>query len=167
MMAARARPATRRMLHHGTRPLTRELHDRSDIQHSNVYSAIPELEHSLQLSSNLVGAQHTLGPASSTLDFSRTGWQYNSKCYDSQDRRIGCVVCHDPHKDVVTEPKAYDAKCLACHSGPGQVANIERCPVAAADWAACQLPKIELPDSHRRFSDHQLRIVRPGNPFPN
>jgi hypothetical protein len=29
------------------------------------------------------------------------------------------------------------------------------------------MPKLELPGTHTRFSDHQIRIVRSGEPYPN
>jgi hypothetical protein len=29
------------------------------------------------------------------------------------------------------------------------------------------MPKIELPGAHAKFTDHQIRIARAGDPFPN
>jgi hypothetical protein len=29
------------------------------------------------------------------------------------------------------------------------------------------MPKIELPGSHAKFTDHQIRVVRPGAGYPN
>jgi hypothetical protein len=29
------------------------------------------------------------------------------------------------------------------------------------------MPKVELPGSHFKFTDHRIRIVRPGEQFPN
>jgi hypothetical protein len=29
------------------------------------------------------------------------------------------------------------------------------------------MPKIELPGAHARFTDHQIRIVRSGEAYPN
>ena len=40
---------------------------------------------------------------------------FYSKCY-SNDRRIGCTACHNPHEPVKGDITYYDAKCLACHA---------------------------------------------------
>jgi hypothetical protein len=29
------------------------------------------------------------------------------------------------------------------------------------------MPQIEMPGSHHSFTDHQIRIVRPHEPFPD
>jgi hypothetical protein len=88
----------------------------------------------------------------------------NSKCYDASDHRIRCTACHDPHGVLDTNLAGYDAKCTACHSA-AQHARL--CPVAKANCAGCHMPKIELPGAHARFTDHQIRIVRGGDPYPN
>lgn len=85
----------------------------------------------------------------------------NSKCYDPDDKRISCTTCHNPHEEVVRGAAHYDAKCLACHG-----VSVKRCPRAKHDCSNCHMPKIELPGSHRQFTDHQIRVVRAGEPFP-
>lgn len=86
----------------------------------------------------------------------------NSRCYDADDQRIRCTACHDPHVEVVRGAANYDSKCQACH-GVSQ----KTCPVAKQDCTTCHMPKIDLPGAHRQFTDHQIRIVRAGEPFPN
>jgi cytochrome c554/c'-like protein len=81
-----------------------------------------------------------------------------SKCYDPDDRRISCVTCHDPHVELVTDPAHYDSKCLACHGG-GKV-GAQPCKISKKDCANCHMPKLEVPGSHHRFSDHRIRIVK-------
>ncbi len=87
-----------------------------------------------------------------------------SQCYDPKDVRISCLTCHDPHRQVDTNPVDYDSKCLACHGG--RKAGAKKCPVAADHCTPCHMPKIELPGSHFQFSDHRIRIVKPNQPFP-
>jgi hypothetical protein len=101
----------------------------------------------------------------------------NSKCFDGTDPRISCLACHDPHQDVIRKASSYDSKCLACHAG--SVANTsstakltatsigKSCPVAKTDCVTCHMPKIDLPGGHVAFTDHQIRIVKAGEPFPN
>lgn len=97
----------------------------------------------------------------------------NSKCYAADDPRISCFACHDPHQQVNHSQAYYDTKCLACHSGAkvekstGTSASAKACPVAKKDCATCHMPKVELPGGHALFTDHQIRIVRPGDPYPN
>jgi hypothetical protein len=87
-----------------------------------------------------------------------------SKCFDADDRRISCVACHDPHREVDSHSSDYDSKCQACHAGgkPGAVA----CKVATRNCVTCHMPKIELPGAHYKFSDHRIRIVKTNESFP-
>lgn len=89
----------------------------------------------------------------------------NSKCYDSDDARIRCTACHDPHRELETAAAVYDTKCLACHAG-GKRAALS-CKVATKDCVTCHMPKLELPGSHHQFTDHQIRVVRANAPYPN
>ena len=63
-----------------------------------------------------------------------------------------------------TNLASYDAKCTACHSA---ALHTKVCRVAKANCAGCHMPKIELPGAHARFTDHQIRIARAGDPYPN
>jgi Cytochrome c554 and c-prime len=92
---------------------------------------------------------------------------FNSRCY-SADKRIGCTSCHDPHDNLAPESTFYDSKCLACHqSKPGADAMTTRmCKVGKRDCASCHMPKIEIPGAHFLFTDHRIRIARPGEPYP-
>jgi hypothetical protein len=103
----------------------------------------------------------------------------NSRCFDGADPRISCIACHDPHKDLVTGPNAYDQKCLACHAGAAAtpsatVANLvdrhpKTCPVGKSGCVQCHMPKVDLPatDGRLKFTDHDIRIVKPGEAYPN
>jgi hypothetical protein len=88
----------------------------------------------------------------------------NSKCYDVEDKRIRCTACHDPHGRLNTNLASYDSKCTACHS---TALHTKVCSVAKDNCAACHMPKIDLPGAHHQFTDHQIRIVKPGEPYPN
>jgi hypothetical protein len=89
----------------------------------------------------------------------------NSKCYDSADARIRCVACHDPHQPLNQDEASYDAKCLACHSKSVN-ANARLCKVSKNNCASCHMPQIDLPGAHRSFTDHQIRIVRANERYP-
>jgi Cytochrome c554 and c-prime len=88
-----------------------------------------------------------------------------SRCYDLEDKRISCVGCHDPHKEVDRVTKNYDTKCLACHAG-GKPKALP-CKVAKQDCASCHMPKFEIPGSHYQFSDHDIRIVKVNSGYPD
>jgi hypothetical protein len=97
----------------------------------------------------------------------------DSRCFDGADPRISCLACHDPHQDVVRQDSSYDPKCLACHSTSGHgspattSAGAHSCPVAKSNCVSCHMPKVNLPGGHMAFTDHQIRIVRPGESYPN
>jgi hypothetical protein len=84
----------------------------------------------------------------------------NSKCYDGVDRRIACTACHNPHQELSHRAADYDSKCLACH------ATGKKCPVGRKDCVTCHMPKTDVPGLHFRFTDHWIRVVRAGEPFP-
>lgn len=88
----------------------------------------------------------------------------NSRCYDSVDTRIRCTACHDPHGPLETRATAYDRKCTACHSA---AAHGKTCSVGKSVCVTCHMPKVDLPGAHAAFTDHQIRIVRAGDPYPN
>jgi hypothetical protein len=101
----------------------------------------------------------------------------NSKCYDPDDKRISCLACHDPHEPRKRDAAFFDSKCTACHSAATKAAPAafqeegkrvaRRCPVGKANCVSCHMPKVEIPGSHFHFSDHHIRIARPGDPYPN
>jgi nitrate reductase cytochrome c-type subunit len=106
----------------------------------------------------------------------------NSRCFSGTDARISCIACHDPHKDLATSSAYYDQKCLACHGTTTAAAHVvvspanssqsekpKTCPVAKSNCVSCHMPRVPLPVSgnHLTFTDHQIRIVRPGDAYPN
>ncbi len=97
----------------------------------------------------------------------------NSKCFDGTDSRISCVGCHNPHEDLARNDKQYDPKCLACHSSAEEPHNAamktagKSCPVSKENCVSCHMPKVRLPGGHQTFTDHQIRVVKAGEPYPN
>ena len=92
-----------------------------------------------------------------------------SRCWNADDHRSRCTFCHDTHAPMMKGTAAYDAKCLACHASsasaplrpdhPGKA-----CPVGQRDCAHCHMPKQAV--SATLFTDHRIRIVTPGAPYP-
>ncbi len=96
----------------------------------------------------------------------------NSKCWGQGDARLTCVACHDPHQPLETDATAYDSRCLQCHvNQAGAKKTAEHpgaaCPVSTKKCTTCHMPKVETPLQHSTFTDHWIRIVAPGRPYPN
>lgn len=92
----------------------------------------------------------------------------NSKCFDGADRRISCTACHDPHHEVVKDAGSYDVKCLACHSSSSaHPETVKSCPVGRTGCVTCHMPKVDMPGMHQAFTDHQIRIVRANDKYPD
>jgi len=101
---------------------------------------------------------------------------FNSKCY-SDDRRISCTACHDPHERLNEDAAYYDSKCLACHAAgrkparaaakPNAQASAPACGVGTKNCASCHMPKVELTGAHFKFTDHYIRVARPNEPYQN
>ena len=96
---------------------------------------------------------------------------FNSRGHNTNDSRIACLACHDPHDKLQKETSYYDAKCLACHlSKPTETKTTKRtaaaCPIKTSNCTTCHMPKVELPGMHAQFTDHWIRIVKPNEPTP-
>jgi len=90
----------------------------------------------------------------------------NSRCFSVEDRRIACTACHDPHGALVESDKAYDAKCTACHNTTNAALKKRICPVAKHACTKCHMPRVEPPETHHAFADHDIRIVRSKGDYP-
>jgi Cytochrome c3 len=92
-----------------------------------------------------------------------------SRCWGNGDPRITCVACHSPHRPLVQDAAAYDQRCLNCHLKNGSQPTADHpgaaCPVGAEKCANCHMPKYELQDMHYNFTDHRIRVVKPGDRF--
>jgi hypothetical protein len=96
----------------------------------------------------------------------------NSKCWSKPDARLTCVACHDPHQPLEHNLASYDSRCLQCHVNQPRAKPTAdypgaACPVSRKNCVTCHMPKIESPIQHSSFTDHWIRIVRPGKPYPN
>ncbi|WP_254059363.1 multiheme c-type cytochrome [Granulicella sp. L46] len=94
-----------------------------------------------------------------------------SKCWGKGEARLTCTACHDPHQQLKTESVEYDEACLQCHvnsSGAKPTASHPgpACPTARERCTSCHMPKTYVPEMHSNFTDHRIRIVRSGEPFP-
>lgn len=121
---------------------------------------------------------------------------FNSRGHDPNNSHFACIACHDPHVELTSDPLSYDANCTGCHAigssdasssslrkqtfasastqtvaysarkSLGGVPIGKSCPVAKERCVSCHMPKVELPGAHYKFTDHRIRIVRPGDPYP-
>jgi tetratricopeptide (TPR) repeat protein len=114
-----------------------------------------------------------------------------SRCYDESDGMLGCVTCHDPHRNVETNAAWYEGKCLSCHAAPprsqaaglspgvqalGKRAGEEQkarkaasCPVnPTRGCIECHLPRVWVQSTHSFKADHYIRIrERDRGEFPS
>jgi hypothetical protein len=111
---------------------------------------------------------HWHGPAAVRFQAYRLA---NSRCFLGTDPRIGCLACHNPHQPENTSVEFYDAKCLACHAAAGKketsATAARTCPVSKTRCISCHMPRVTLPGGHGVFTDHQIRIVRAGESYPD
>lgn len=95
-----------------------------------------------------------------------------SRCWGNGDARLTCVACHNPHEPLGTKASGYDEKCLRCHVKSAAIRPSAghpgaACPVKTSNCTSCHMPKYELPDTHARFTDHRIRVVRDAGKTPN
>jgi len=89
----------------------------------------------------------------------------NSRCYDAADTRIACTACHDPHGALAKDSSSYNSKCQRCHLASNTRTKI--CPVSKRDCITCHMPKVDVPGLHYQFTDHQIRIAKAGDKYPD
>jgi hypothetical protein len=96
-----------------------------------------------------------------------------SRCWKKRgDARLTCVACHDPHRELVRDSASYDRNCLSCHlstnsNSPTPEHPGPPCKVSTKNCASCHMPKFEDSGMHYTFTDHYIRVVRPGAPYPD
>jgi hypothetical protein len=95
----------------------------------------------------------------------------HSRCWSKPDARLTCIACHNPHEEVRHDASFYDAKCLACHrarnaEATNTTATLPSCKVANRQCTSCHMPRYRVPGMYGSFTDHDIRIVRNGEPFP-
>jgi hypothetical protein len=96
----------------------------------------------------------------------------SSKCWGKGDARLACIACHNPHQQVQSDPSSYDRTCLSCHVASTTAKKTADhlgapCPVSTQNCVSCHMPKVYVPEMHYNFTDHRIRIARPGDPYPN
>jgi hypothetical protein len=132
-----------------------------------------------ELSQSFCGTCHTsfeqtmLMPGQSSINNIRFQpyRMFNSRGHNTNDPRIGCLACHNPHEKLQKDASYYDSKCLACHLTKPNDPKTERrsaaaCPVSTKKCTTCHMPKVELRGMHTEFTDHWIRIAKPGEPAP-
>lgn len=108
-----------------------------------------------------------------------------SACYTRSPApaAFDCVSCHNPHRDVETDPAHYETVCLSCHSGgrpadppaesAGPIPSVARtlCPIEpTGGCVSCHMPPRESSMRNTTFTDHHIRVQRdlppagPGTP---
>jgi hypothetical protein len=85
----------------------------------------------------------------------------NSQCFLGDDKRIRCTACHDPHVELVHDDASYDRACLACHG-----VTQKTCTVSNKNCVSCHMPKVQAPLNPTVFTDHNIRVVHAGDPYP-
>ncbi|WP_169972984.1 tetratricopeptide repeat protein [Tautonia rosea] len=96
-----------------------------------------------------------------------------SACYTQSptSAKFDCVSCHNPHRNVETNPTHYDTVCLSCHSDsrsndfarasrqPQDLASTLFCPIETTQsCVTCHMPPRESSMRHTRFTDHHIRV---------
>ena len=100
----------------------------------------------------------------------------SSRAHDSNDPRFACTTCHDPHLSLPEQEASSDSKCTGCHTARALGGAAEKttspkvsaksCPVSKTGCVGCHMPKVELPGTHFKFTDHRIRIARPAEKYP-
>lgn len=88
-----------------------------------------------------------------------------SRCYRESRGRLSCVTCHDPHRRVSHDRRAYERVCLSCHSGGAR--DQKPCPVnPTTGCIGCHMARETVsPETRSEFHNHWIGRIprwRPG-----
>lgn len=98
-----------------------------------------------------------------------------SRCWrDTQDARLTCLGCHNPHEPLNRDAAFYNKRCLQCHAAapsataaaPPLAHAASVCPKATSQCISCHMPKVHIASMHADFTDHYIRIAHPGEAVP-
>lgn len=85
-----------------------------------------------------------------------------SQCF-IKSGRLACTTCHVAHQDAVrNRPAFYNEKCLSCHRSPAAHVDARQ----TRDCIGCHMPYVQIHPA-LRFTDHYIRVVKPGDLPPD
>ena len=94
-----------------------------------------------------------------------------SRCYTESSGALGCLTCHDPHRESERSASFYEQKCVACHQSARLRDNTKPdfgaspCKVnPTSDCLMCHMPKVLVPELHTSLTDHYIRVHRVAHP---
>ena len=98
-----------------------------------------------------------------------------SQCFQRSGGALSCLTCHDSHRNVSTNAKAYEAVCLTCHTSAAahrpptlRTAVVSLCPVnPKGNCITCHMPSRKMFASGpvpTLMADHFIRVQPHSTP---
>ena len=103
----------------------------------------------------------------------QAGQIQTSRCWTASDGKMGCISCHDPHRQPHGAEGAvfFRSRCLKCHTLESckTVLSARRFTVPADNCISCHMPQSPLQAvAHTAHTDHRiLRDPAMDDPFPS
>jgi Flp pilus assembly protein TadD len=96
---------------------------------------------------------------------------HESKCFIASQGRLGCISCHDPHKQPAPDERSayYRSRCIECHGDRGcsLPTNVRLAQSRDDDCTKCHMPPNSTSDiAHAATAEHRILRRQKGNDPP-
>jgi hypothetical protein len=91
---------------------------------------------------------------------------HEEQCFDAEDTRIRCTACHDPHDALSHEAALRQSLRIVSHRRRRRRGGRENMSGRQSRLRILPHAQVHAAEIALQFADHNIRVVRPNEPYP-